>query len=108
MKSYIATGISPGMTLHRRWNWLVEVVNPSEIPMDAISIIGHLEACRRISKSLHRVIKINRSSINFLTYGDVVYVVKGRDGRRASSDKSFTNGLRVYKFTLRMELSDEP
>lgn len=59
---------------------IVEKVEPSEVPLDAVSAIGHADCARICSEILGRKIEVNRTSQR-LSYGDVIYVAQFTGGR---------------------------
>ena len=59
---------------------IVQIDDPSEIPADVVSAIGHADTAAVVSNILGREIPMNRVSVS-LEPGDVLYVAQLQGGR---------------------------
>ena len=78
---------------------IVEKVNPSDVPVDAVSAIGHADCANICSTILNRKVEVNRSSQR-LTYGDVVYVAQFVGGRLPEGATSLPEGVELQFFRV--------
>lgn len=80
------------------------VTRPSEaaeVPMNAVSVVGHADTAAVLSSILGREVQVNRASIH-LNQGDVLYVAQLQGGRLPEGATTLPEG---YKFNfIRVEM----
>ena len=72
----------------------VRTIAPDEVPMDAISVIGHPDTAAVVSGALGRKVPYNRASIQ-LEPGDVLYVAQLQGGRLPEGATTLPEGFSI-------------
>jgi len=80
----------------------VEEIEPTEVPADAESVIGHTDTAAVVSSILGREIPANRVSIS-LDAGDELYVAQLTGGRLPEGSTTLPEGfsLKFLKVTVK-------
>lgn len=80
----------------------IQPVIPSEIPADAVCIIGHADVASLASGILAREVTVNRQSVA-LQAGDILYVIQYRGARLPAGTNSLpaNASLEFYRVTFR-------
>ena len=82
-------------------------VNPSEIPADVVSAIGHADTAAVVSAILGREIPMNRVSISLQT-GDVLYVAQLMGGRLPEGATTLPEGFSIRFIKVKVAHGSHP
>ncbi len=79
----------------------IEEVDATEIPVDAVSVIGHADTAAVVSSLLGREVAANRAAISLET-GDELYVAQLFGGRLPEGSTTLPDGfsIKFLKVTL--------
>ena len=80
------------------------VTRPSEaaeVPLNAVSVVGHADTAAVLSTILGREVKVNRTSIH-LNKGDVLYVAQLTGGRLPEGATTLPEGFRIEFIRVEM------
>ena len=101
MAVYLANAFSLQMLTELPATVSVSEVAPTEVPADAVSVIGHADTAAVVSSILGREVPANRVSIA-LEPGDILYVAQLMGGRLPEGATTLPEGFEI-KF-LRVEV----
>ena len=101
MATYLANAFSLQMLSKLPATVNVNEVNPTEVPADAVSVIGHADTAAVVSNILGREVPANRVAIT-LQPGDILYVAQLVGGRLPEGATTLPEGF-TLKF-LRVEV----
>lgn len=105
MAIYISSSFSLNMVSGNDFTLLrVRKVAPSDVPQDAVSVIGHIDIVRIVSSLLGREVAMNRTSIS-LNWDDTLYVVQYKGPRIPKGASHIPEGgtLEFFEVTAKPE-----
>ena len=73
----------------------------AEVPLNAVSCIGHADTAAVLSTILGREVEVNRTSIH-LNKGDVLYVAQVMGGRLPEGATTLPDGFRIEFIRVEM------
>lgn len=93
MAKYISNAFSLQM-IQPGWVICTKEITPVDVPVDAVSIIGHADTAAVISGILNRKVEMNRTSIQ-LKIGDELYVAQITGGRLPEGATTLPEGIEI-------------
>lgn len=100
MKKYLGNAFSLQMLTDDHMIINVSPVDPTAIPEDAVSVIGHADTAAVVSNILGRKVEMNRASIK-LAPGDELYVAQLTGGRLPEGATTIPEGMEISFLRVR-------